>query len=77
VRRADELGIGDYIRRRFMFCGTPDEVEDQVRGAIAAGARRVDGAIDADLHEHRLRITTWARHVLPRFRTMDDQGDGE
>ena len=27
-----------------------------------------DGAIDADLPEHRERITSWARLVLPRFR---------
>jgi 5,10-methylenetetrahydromethanopterin reductase len=67
VERADELGVGDYIRQRFMFCGTPAEVESQVRGAMAAGARNFDGAIDADLPEHRVRITKWARLVLPRF----------
>ncbi len=67
VERADELGIGEYIRRRFMFCGTPDEVEGQIRAAIGAGARNFDGAIDADLDEHRIRITKWARLVLPRF----------
>ena len=47
--------------------GTPDEVEGQIRGAMEAGARRFDGAIDADLPEHRERIETWARLVLPRF----------
>ena len=35
---ADELGVGDYLRRRFVFAGTPAEVEAQVRTAIAAGA---------------------------------------
>ena len=38
VERADELGIGGYIRSRFMFCGTPPEVESQIRAAMAAGA---------------------------------------
>jgi len=72
VERADELGIGEYIRRRFMFCGTPSEVEAQIREAMAAGARNFDGAIDADLDEHRVRITKFARLVLPRFgRTAD------
>jgi len=71
VERADELGIGDYIRRRFMFCGTPNEVEAQIREAMAAGARNFDGAIDADLPEHRIRITKWARNVLSRFRGTD------
>jgi 5,10-methylenetetrahydromethanopterin reductase len=65
---ADELGVGEYLRRRFVFAGTPDEVESQIREAIAAGARNFDGAIDADLPEHRERITQWATLVLPRFR---------
>jgi 5,10-methylenetetrahydromethanopterin reductase len=65
---ADELGVGDYLRRRFVFAGTPAEVEAQVREAMAAGARNFDGAIDADLPEHRERITKWAELVLPRFR---------
>jgi len=57
ARLADDLGVGEYLRRRFVFAGTPDEVEQQVRAAIAAG----------DLPEHRERITEWARLVLPRF----------
>jgi 5,10-methylenetetrahydromethanopterin reductase len=64
---ADRLGIGEYLRRRFVFAGTPNEVEEQVRAAIDAGAQRFDGAIDADLPEHRERITKWAQLVLPRF----------
>ena len=67
VERADEFGIGDYIRSRFMFCGTPDEVESQIRAAMAAGARNFDGALDADLEERRRRIGNWAELVLPRF----------
>ena len=76
VERADELGIGPYIRRRFMFVGTPAEVESQVRAAMAAGARNFDGAIDADLDEHRIRITKWARLVLPRFQATSSTTDG-
>jgi 5,10-methylenetetrahydromethanopterin reductase len=68
ARLADDLGVGEYLRRRFVFAGTPDEVEAQIRAAIAAGARKFDGAIDADLPEHRERITSWATLVLPRFR---------
>ena len=75
VERADALGIGDYIRSRFMFCGTPAEVESQIRAAMAAGARNFDGAIDADVDEHRRRIGAWAELVLPRFgRGADDGG---
>jgi 5,10-methylenetetrahydromethanopterin reductase len=67
ARMAEELGVADYLRRRFVFAGTPDEVEEQIRAALSAGARRFDGAIDADLPEHRERITKWAKLVLPRF----------
>jgi 5,10-methylenetetrahydromethanopterin reductase len=68
VGLAERLGVLDYVRRRFVFCGTPDEVEAQVRAAMAAGARNFDGAIDAELPDHEERITAWGRHVLPRFR---------
>ena len=57
ARLADELGVVEYLRRRFVFAGTPDEVEEQLRAAIDAGARNFDGAIDAELPEHRDRIT--------------------
>jgi 5,10-methylenetetrahydromethanopterin reductase len=68
TRLAHELGIGEYLQRRFVFAGTPDEVQAQIQGAVAAGAKRFDGAIDADLPEHEERIVKWARLVLPRFR---------
>lgn len=68
ARLAHELGVGGYLRGRFVFAGTPDEVEAQVRAAIEAGARNFDGAIDAELPEHRERIAKWANLVLPRFR---------
>jgi 5,10-methylenetetrahydromethanopterin reductase len=67
VELADRLGVGEYLRRRFMFAGTPPEVETQIRAAVAVGARNFDGAIDADLPEHEQRIDNWARLVLPRF----------
>jgi 5,10-methylenetetrahydromethanopterin reductase len=67
VELADRLGVGEYLRRRFMFAGTPAEVEAQIRAAQAAGAGNFDGAIDADLPEHERRIERWARLVLPRF----------
>jgi 5,10-methylenetetrahydromethanopterin reductase len=67
VELADRLGVGAYLRERFLLAGTPAEVEAQIRAAVAAGARNFDGAIDADLPEHRHRIERWARLVLPRF----------
>lgn len=67
VELADRLGVGEYIRERFVLAGTPDEVEARIRAAVAAGARGFDGAIDADLPEHERRIGAWARLVLPRF----------
>lgn len=67
VELADRLGVGDYLRSRFMFAGTPAEVEGQIRAAIRAGTTNFDGAIDADLPEHEERITSWAQLVLPRF----------
>jgi 5,10-methylenetetrahydromethanopterin reductase len=65
---AERLGVAEYLQERFVFAGTPPEVESQVRRAVSGGARRFDGAIDADLPEHRDRITAWAEHVLPRLR---------
>jgi 5,10-methylenetetrahydromethanopterin reductase len=67
VELADRLGVGSYLRERFMFAGTPAEVEAQLRAAVRAGARNFDGAIDADLPEHEQRITRWAELILPRF----------
>jgi hypothetical protein len=49
-----------------MLAGTPAEVEEQIRAAVAAGAQNFDGAIDADLPEHERRIERWAELVLPR-----------
>ena len=72
VALAERLGVLDYLRRRFVFCGTPDEVERQLRAAMAAGARNFDGAIDAELPEHEERITAFGRLVLPRFAAADD-----
>ena len=73
---AERLGIADYLRSRFVFSGTPDEVEAQIRAAMDAGASRFDGAIDADLPEHRERIEQWAKLVLPRLRSRRlDGGD--
>ena len=68
VELADGLGVGEYLRGRFTFAGTPDEVEAALRAAVAAGARNFDGAIDADLPEHEERISKWAALVLPRLR---------
>jgi 5,10-methylenetetrahydromethanopterin reductase len=64
---ARELGVLDYFQRRFSFAGTPNEVHAQIESARAAGASRFDGAIDADLPEHRARITAWAQHVLQKY----------
>jgi 5,10-methylenetetrahydromethanopterin reductase len=67
VALAERLGVREYFQRRFVFAGTPDEVEGQVRAAVQAGAANFDGAIDAPLPEHQERISDWARWVLPRF----------
>jgi 5,10-methylenetetrahydromethanopterin reductase len=68
VALAERLGVADYLLDRFVFAGTPAEVESQVRRAMSAGACRFDGAIDADLPEHERRVTSWGRLVLPRLR---------
>jgi 5,10-methylenetetrahydromethanopterin reductase len=73
---ARRLGVPDYFQRRFVFSGTPDEVVQQIRAAIGAGATQFDGAIDAPLPEHQDRITQWARLVLPRFRGETDPSKG-
>lgn len=66
---ANRLGVGDYLQRRFVFCGTPDEVEQQLQEAMRAGATQFDGAIDVPLPEHRDRIEKWSQLVVSRFHT--------
>jgi len=61
---AQKLGVLDYFQQRFTFSGTPDEVQQQVNAAMQAGASRFDGAIDADLPEHRERIEAWSRWII-------------
>src|SRR5919106_269422 len=68
VELADRLSVGGYLRERFMFAGTPAQVEAQLRAAMKAEARNFDGAIDADQPEHERRISGWAQLVLPRSR---------
>ena len=81
VQLADRLGVGEYLRGRFIFAGTPAEVEAQVRAAMRAGATSFDGAIDADLPEHERRITAWAAAccrasaVRPERRPHDRRAD--
>lgn len=69
VELAERLGVADYLLDRFVFAGTPTDVERQVRRAMDAGAARFDGAIDVDLPEHERRVTSWAALVLPRLRS--------
>ncbi len=67
ARLARDLGILEPLLDRFAFAGTPDEVEAQVRRAIAAGARNFDGANDATVGSVMDRPRTWASSILPRF----------
>lgn len=67
ARLADELGLTDYLRKRFALCGTPDSVLDQIRGLAALGCEHIWLSIRVPDKERVLRL--WGDAVLPVLRS--------
>ncbi len=65
VRR---LGLFDYLRGRLAIAGTPDDCIEQVRAAIAAGARRLMFTVSLAADPVR-SVELFGSRVLPAVRT--------
>jgi 5,10-methylenetetrahydromethanopterin reductase len=61
------LGLFDYLRARLAVAGTPDECIDQVRAALAAGARRLMFTVSLAADPVRT-VELFGTRVLPAVR---------
>jgi alkanesulfonate monooxygenase SsuD/methylene tetrahydromethanopterin reductase-like flavin-dependent oxidoreductase (luciferase family) len=64
-----ELGLFDYLARRFAVCGTPDECLAQVRAARAAGARRLMFSVSLAVDPVGA-VELFGERVLPAVRAV-------
>ena len=74
TRRADmdvglvrRLGLLDYLRTRLAVAGTPDDCVEQVRSAVAAGARQLMFTVSLAADPVRT-VDLFGARVLPRVR---------
>ena len=74
TRRADmdvglvrRLGLLDYLRTRLAVAGTPDDCVEQVRSAVAAGARQLMFTVSLAADPVRT-VELFGARVLPRVR---------
>ncbi len=68
ARLVDELGLFDYLSRRFAIYGTPEECAAQLARAAAAGLRRVMFTVSVAADPLRT-VELFGATVLPRFRS--------
>ena len=66
ARLVDELGLTDYLQRRFAVVGSPEECAEQVRELAARGARHIWFSVRMPDKEGFLRALEKA--LLPAFR---------
>jgi alkanesulfonate monooxygenase SsuD/methylene tetrahydromethanopterin reductase-like flavin-dependent oxidoreductase (luciferase family) len=74
TRRADmdaglvrRLGLFDYLRTRLAVAGTPDDCIEQVRAAVAAGARQLMFTVSLAADPVRT-VELFGTRVLPAVR---------
>ncbi len=75
IKLVNDLGLFDYLSRRFTVLGTPDECFDQVLAARAAGVRRLMFSVGANLSVgfgpvEAVRL--FGEQVLPRIRALSN-----
>jgi alkanesulfonate monooxygenase SsuD/methylene tetrahydromethanopterin reductase-like flavin-dependent oxidoreductase (luciferase family) len=61
------LGLFDYLRARLAVAGTPDDCVDQVRAALAAGARQLMFTVSLAADPVRT-VELFGTRVLPAVR---------
>lgn len=66
ARLSDELGLTEYLRRRFAICGSPVTFVDAVGAVRAAGARNLWFAVRVPDKDRFLRL--WETDVGPALR---------
>jgi hypothetical protein len=66
ARLPDELGLTDYLRRRFAICGSPSTFSSSIDRAHAAGARNLWFAVRVPDKDRFLRL--WETQVAPTLR---------
>jgi 5,10-methylenetetrahydromethanopterin reductase len=66
ARLPDELGLTDYLRRRFAICGSPSTFSSSIDRAHAAGARNLWFAVRVPDKDRFLRL--WENQVAPTLR---------
>lgn len=67
ARLVDELGLFDYLARRFAIYGTPEQCLDQLRAARAAGLKRVMFTVSV-ASDPAGTVELFGEHVLPAIR---------
>lgn len=67
IQLVRDLGLFDYLSRRFSVCGTPDECFDQVMAARAAGVKRLMFSVSV-AHDPAEAVRRFGETVLPRIR---------
>jgi 5,10-methylenetetrahydromethanopterin reductase len=67
ARLVDELGLFDYLARRFAIYGTPEDCAAQLARAEAAGLRRVMFTVSVATDPLRT-VELFGAKVLPRFK---------
>jgi 5,10-methylenetetrahydromethanopterin reductase len=67
ARLVDELGLFDYLARRFAIYGTPEQCLDQLRSARAAGLKRVMFTVSLASDPGRT-VELFGERVLPALR---------
>ena len=76
VERARQLGVLDYLQQRFAFSGTPDEVVQQVRRAMQAGATRFDSQLHGRFGQPSLSAGADG-HAAPLLHQRTSRGEAE
>ena len=67
IQAVKELGLFDYMSRRFAVCGNPNDCFDQVMAAKAAGVKRLMFSVSVAVDPAEA-VRRFGEEVLPRIR---------
>ncbi len=75
IQLVNDLGLTDYLSRRFAVCGTPDECFQQATAAKAAGVQRLMFTVSVAVDPAEA-VRRFGEDVLPRLRKLDRPPSG-